>query len=193
MSTAEKLTTLAENIPKVFNTGYRAGMNDFIANKDIGDYYNDSITYLNMYAFAGRTSISSIALPNVIGSNVAVFSYCSNLVRVSLPKYNDIAYHSIFMYCRKLELVDFGMVTRIESSVFSSCTVLKTIILRNKTVTELYGVSVFSGTPYASGGTGGKIYVPSNLIEEYKSATNWSALYGYGTVEFVALEGSEYE
>ena len=39
----------------------------------------------------------------------------------------------------------------------------------------------------------GRIYVPAALIEQYKTETNWSALYGYGNFEFTAIEGSEYQ
>jgi hypothetical protein len=52
---------------------------------------------------------------------------------------------------------------------------------------------VFDGTPFASGGTGGTVYVPQALITEYQNNTNWSALYAQGTCNFVAIEGSEYE
>jgi hypothetical protein len=52
---------------------------------------------------------------------------------------------------------------------------------------------VLSKTPFASGGTGGTVYVPQALITEYQNATNWSTLYAGGTCNFVAIEGSEYE
>jgi hypothetical protein len=60
-------------------------------------------------------------------------------------------------------------------------------------VVKLINVSAFVSTPFASGGTGGTVYVPAALVETYKTATNWSTLYAAGTCNFVALEGSEYE
>lgn len=38
-----------------------------------------------------------------------------------------------------------------------------------------------------------KVYVPSAFIESYKTATNWKTLYDVDTVEFLAIEGSDYE
>ena len=60
---------------------------------------------------------------------------------------------------------------------------LKTLILPNpeKTVT-LSGWGWFGGTPIASGT--GYIYVPSTLVETYKTATNWSTFAN----QFRALE-----
>ena len=46
----------------------------------------------------------------------------------------------------------------------------------------------FNGTPFASGGTGGKVLVPRALVESYQTATNWSTLYVAETCEFLALE-----
>ena len=40
--------------------------------------------------------------------------------------------------------------------------------------------------------TESKIYVPQALISTYQTATNWSTLYNAG-VQFVAIEGSEYD
>ena len=65
--------------------------------------------------------------------------------------------------------------------------------LRSETVCTLSNVNAFNNTPFASGETGGTVYVPQALIEDYKIATNWSTLYEAGTCNFVAIEGSEYE
>ena len=39
----------------------------------------------------------------------------------------------------------------------------------------------------------GTVYVPSDLISSYQTATNWKTLYDGGTVTFEAIEGSDYE
>lgn len=65
------------------------------------------------------------------------------------------------------------MVTYIDNSVFAKCTELVTLILRSETLVPLASVTVFTQTPMASGT--GYIYVPSDLVDSYKSATNWSA------------------
>jgi hypothetical protein len=82
----------------------------------------------------------------------------------------------------------------IANGVFNGCKKLKTLILRRDVnPTSIVNVGAFTNTPFASGGTGGTVYVPLSLIESYKTATNWSTLYAAGTCNFVAIEGSEYE
>lgn len=188
----------AEGYTEGRESGYKDGMSDFANNRYLGNYYDDSITSLAMYAFAGRSSLDSVTLPEVRWISNHGFYYCQNLKRVCLPLYgaeysNAEVTHNMFNNCYKLEFVELGFANKIASSVFNNCKALHTIILRRPHIVELYDVSVFNGSSFAQGGTGGIIYVPAALIEEYKTATNWSALYAYGTVEFVALEGSEYE
>lgn len=178
---------------KQYNKGYKQGMDDFAADKNIGDYRHNELDYTSMYAFACKQSMTSATFPKVRWMGQGSFRHCTNLTAVYLPAYNDDVNREFCYGCSKLQVIDLGAATTIDSLVFAECGVLATIILRNTAVVGLFGTTAFRNTPYAEGGTGGKIYVPAALIEEYKTATNWSALYAYGTVEFVALEGSEYE
>lgn len=183
----------AEGYTEGHESGYKQGMDDFVADASIGDYYNASITTLPGHTFFGRKSITSATLPKLLSAGASIFESCSNLTSVYMPAYSGSVISSVFYMCIRLQSIDLGMARKIQNAVFYSCRALTTIILRNTTVVELSEISTFNGSSFAKGGTGGKIYVPAALIEEYKVATNWSALYAYGTVEFVALEGSEYE
>ena len=66
---------------------------------------------------------------------------------------------------------------------------------------SLYNLAAFTGTPFASGGTGGTIYIPKSLYDhlddgtssDYKAATNWSTIDGYGTITWAKIEGTYYE
>ena len=108
-----------------------------------------------------------------------------------------------FNSCTNLSIVDLGPVTSsLYAQLFNNASSLTTIILRRSdAITPLANVSAFNGTPYASGSSGGTIYIPKALYDElgtgssldYKAATNWSTLDGYGTVTWAALEGSTYE
>lgn len=77
-----------------------------------------------------------------------------------------------FYRCLDLTIVDFPQVTVIGAYAFNGCTRLNTVILRSPTVTTLSNTNAFTNTPLASGA--GYIYVPSVLVNTYKSATNWS-------------------
>lgn len=111
------------------------------------------------------------------------------------PKLEMTAY-SMFYDCKSLEVADFGALTAnggLADYTFINCTPLTTIILRPNHIVRLVSIRAFNGTPYASGGTGGEIYVPSAQIENYKVATNWSTVNGWGTITWKAIEGSQYE
>lgn len=96
------------------------------------------------------------------------FSSCSNLVNLHLPKVKDISYYSIQM-CTALKMVDFPCLETLNGRAFQE-SALTTLILRNDKVCTL--TTAFRNCPIASGT--GYIYVPAALIEDYKTATNWS-------------------
>ena len=58
-------------------------------------------------------------------------------------------------------------------SMFAYCKLLDTLILRNSSrIVSLGNKNAFTGTPIEKGT--GYIYVPAALIDEYKTATNWT-------------------
>ena len=132
----------------------------------------------------------------------SVFQGISTITDKSLilPSIINIGY-SAFQEITSLELVDLGEnlspklanSPHLRRTLFSGCIGLKTLILRKTSLVLLENVNAFHNTPFASGGTGGTVYVPQALIPEYQQATNWSTLYAAGTCNFVAIEGSEYE
>lgn len=79
------------------------------------------------------------------------------------------------------------------TSVFSGDTSLTTLIIRKESLAVLNNINSFTNTPFASGGTGGTLYVPQALISSYQSATNWSTILGYANNQILSIEGSIYE
>ena len=75
------------------------------------------------------------------------------------------------------------------------------LILRSTSICPLTNIGGFSGTKFDNGKAGGTIYIPKVLYDhlgdgsanDYKSATNWSTLDGYGTVTWAKIEGTQYE
>ena len=66
--------------------------------------------------------------------------------------------------------------------------------MKSNTTCYLGNVSAFTGTPFASGGTGGTLYVPQDLISSYQADTKWSTVLGYNANNQIkAIEGSPYE
>ena len=122
------------------------------------------------------------------------------LTAVYFPNATSFTQIQNFMSCTRLKTADVGKVSSIGAQAFAS-TGLNTLILRRTSITTLGSTNTFSSTPFASGGSGGTIYIPKVLYDhlgdgtssDYQSASNWSTLHGYGTITWAKIEGSQYE
>lgn len=118
---------------------------------------------------------------------VQIFRSSPALREVRIPNINFGGSFEYFDACPALELVEFGG-GNVGTNVFRGCTSLRTIIIRSDTVSTLANVNAFTSVAGPV-----NIHVNEALIEDYRAATNWSSLYANGTVNFVAIEGGEYE
>ena len=146
---------------------------------------------LGNYAFRECTKLTTVDAEAVTNMHNSVFNGCKALQYIRLPNLtNNNLGSSNFSDCTSLHTADLGYV---QTNFFSGCTNLTTLILRSATLVNLASTNTFTKTPFAEGGTGGVVYCPSALIEQYQQATNWSTLYAAGTCTFLPIEGSEYE
>lgn len=163
---------------------------------------NCSCTALNM-GFRTNSYIKHVFLPNCTtltadccyawqGVQDAVFPVLTTVPSAGRCFYNN----------SNMTIIDLASPNRICSNMFQSCTKLATIILRKTSVVPLQATNgIASGTPFKSGGSGGTIYIPKVLYDhlgdgtssDYRAASNWSTVYGYGTITFAKIEGSTYE
>ena len=125
---------------------------------------------INDYVFYGCTRLESIDLPAVTSIGSDAFYNCVALKSVEVPNVTSIG-GSAFRLCTVLPSIDLPLTTSIGSNTFRNCGNLQSLILRSETVCTL-GTNVFTSTPIASGT--GYIYVPSALVDSYKSETNWA-------------------
>ena len=170
MSTiSEKLITVAENIPKVYEAGERSA--DEVITRTITEYSNDRVTTIGSYAFYNCTLLTTITFPVVTSIGESTFYSCTSLSTITFPAVTSIGVYA-FYDCSSLTTADFPLVTSIGSYAFYKCTSLETVILRNNSVCSLNNTNAFKGCTHITG-TGGYIYVPSSLIDTYKTATNW--------------------
>ena len=96
--------------------------------------------------------------------------------------------------CQHLEICDIGNAKSIAANTFANCYKLQTLIMRRTSATTCANVSAFLNTPIRGRNSlTAKIYVPSALIETYKAASVWKTIDGYGFVEWLPIEGSEWE
>ncbi len=183
---------------------------------------NTNITTIRSNCFRGMTSLQTVDFPNCATINGASFYQCSGLTAINFPNATTLAQNA-FSYCTSLETVVLPKVTSTFNTIFNGCTSLKKfdllgslqitssnfqndamlnlLIIRKTSILGLGNVNAFTGTPFANGGTGGTIYIPKALYDhlgdgtssDYQSATNWSTIYGYGTITWAKIEGSQYE
>lgn len=143
-----------------------------------------AITTFGTYTFAGasadhKMTVREIHLPN-LGTSIAL-----NLNFGSATAANA---------CQYLEVCDIGKAKSIAANTFANCYALKTLIMRRTSVTTCANVSAFLNTPLRGRNSlTAKVYVPEALIDDYKAASVWKTLNGYGYIEWLPIEGSEYE
>ena len=153
-------------------------------------YSESTIGKISDYTFQGCSSLaSSLTFPTVTELWGSAFKGCSLLPNVYLPSLTTMTNGSQFADCTSLVYLDFPKLGKIERLCFQNCYALKTLILRKDTaICTLNNINAFDGTPFASGGTGGKVLTPRSFIEPYQTGTNWSTLYAAGSCTFLALE-----
>ena len=108
-------------------------------------------------------------------------SGCSALTSVNLPVAISIDDYA-FTSCTSLTTVDLAVASSLGNKVFNTDSNLNTLILRKSDGICTAGTTVLNLTAIASGS--GYIYVPSALVNTYKSASNWSTY----SARFRALE-----
>lgn len=144
---------------------------------------HDNITAIDGYCFYG-CKLKSITLPKNLTD---IFSYAFALVYLKdnliIPNTVTNIYVSAF-YGSDFTGIDVPSgVSKIDHNVFYWCYYLKTLILRREeSVCTLFDTSVFTLTPIEKGT--GYIYVPSALLEQYKTTKPWSSFAN----QFRALE-----
>lgn len=144
-------------------------------------------------AFAGCTALQTVSFPSARADDYcqAGFQNCTSLKGVVLPANGGGFYNNMFNGCSNLEYVDSQVSSIQQSDVFKNCTKLSMLVIRRTSgAAGLGSVNHFNGTPFANGGTGGTLYVPSSLVSAYQSASNWSTLLGYTNNQIKSIEST---
>lgn len=134
------------NLPKVTNLGSEVFYNSGIQQADF-----PLVTTMEEGCFRQATNLTSANLP-------LVTALPANAFREST-----------------IRTADFAAVTNIDRTAFTDCTSLETLIIRTPSVCVISDISIALRGSKIAAGTG-YIYVPDNLVDSYKAATNWVAL-----------------
>ena len=160
-----------------YERGYAAGKADehkittSILDGTIEQYYNEDVTLIKAYSFWNCHNLKSISLPNATRIDGNVFRSCFKLESVNIPSIKTIGDHGtpVFYQCNILKKLDLhGCEWIARSGLFVECRAVKTLIFRGDKVCVLSSGSI-GRLPSTC-----LIYVPDNLVEEYKVSTNWT-------------------
>jgi hypothetical protein len=154
------------------------------------DLPNVKTVYANALYNVGLTEVYLPSCTKVEGTTIC---YCNSLVKIDLPlctslgnyvfrdnkMLSDVSLPSLptlpqnaFYNCVALTKISLPKVKTINTLVFNGCTNFETLILGASSVVTLSNTNALSDTKIASGT--GYIYVPSTLVDSYKTATNWT-------------------
>lgn len=183
------LDEMATNIMNI-SSGESSDISGKILNKTIKEYTNNDINTIGDYAFYNCDRLTSISSSRVSGIGQNAFVGCSRLNTVYLPNVINIGAYA-FSGCEYISTLNIQNVTSIGSYAFRRCRgvksieflnnvtfgtyafydsfYLKTIILRNtNNMCTLINKNAFEFAGISN------IYVPDELVEQYKIADNWS-------------------
>ena len=142
------------------------GDNAFQGNMQLSSVNLPKCEILGTGAF-GECNLQSVDLPNCLEIGSVAFGNNIQLSSVNLPKCERIGHHAI-SGSEALTSVDLPNIKYIADYSFASNMNLKTITIGNtESVCELEGISPFEGSPIET------IYVPNNLVNQYKSHMYW--------------------
>lgn len=200
-------TTLVDDVTVNVSVGGGDNLPSFL-NNTMTELIDDDglITSLTGYGCAYKTALTKVRLKGC--KNISAFYTfygCSNVETIVLPAFTSKLANREFQGCSKLKAIDLGGGNKINFSGNNNPPWLNdanfdTLIIRKTSVLPLSPPSgtayTFNGTPFASTGTGGKLYVPSALVNSYKKATNWTTWFadnGNHNNQVLSIEGSIYE
>lgn len=176
---------------------------DGLITRTLTEYSNDRVTTVGANAFQGCTKLTTVSIPNATSVGGSAFNACSALRSVHLPALKSVNIMSFYSCtsletialpsltttsaqamrnCSELAKADLGKPTSIVALFFGGCSLLETLIIRTPKLCTLGATSAISDTKIAKGT--GYVYVPSALVDSYKSATNWSTY----AAQFRAIE-----
>lgn len=160
------LTTV--NMPKITSITPSMFQSTEIANANF-----PLVTSIGDSAFNSCDKLTNVNFPLVESIGGSAFYYCIKITTVDFPLVTSIK-NGAFNSCRNLTIANFSKATSVGTTAFSGCSNLNQLIIGTEqtTVCTLSNANALANTPIASGT--GYIYVPDDLVDSYKTATNWA-------------------
>lgn len=199
----DTLTGIADAIRDKMGISEIISVNDMaskiknISTKKNFSYINSDVnSSIQDYSFIGMNGLESVQFPNATGVGRYAFKGCPDLIVADFPSANAVS-NGAFYECVNLKEINIPNVSSIGKSAFfgcssletitisgfeiseyafNLCTNLETIILtRDISIVSLFNQNALYGTKIYRGY--GFIYVPDELVDEYKSDTGYWSVY----------------
>ena len=129
------------------------------------------LTTVPPHAFKNCTALSAFNLPKVTQIHDSAF-YSSGLTSAEFPLVTSVEDFA-FCDCKNLSTAKLPKAKSIGSSAFSRCSSMASVIVGTELDDETAICTLGSTDAFPS--SIGAIYVPYNLQDKYKTATNWSS------------------
>lgn len=201
------IQTVTSNVTSIRNSAFRSCTSIVSASFPL------CIT-INSQAFQGANKLETLSIPICTTLKSDALRDCTKLTSLIAPEIltiENMAFRGVklpilvfnkattsgssaFESNTDLTTVDMSLMGAISNYAFNGCTSFSILILRKTgAITTLANVNAFQNTPFASGGAGGTLYVPSSLKSTYENASNWATILGYANNSIATIEGSTYE
>ena len=161
----------------VINTTVVGGSTQMQRNMPKYAFVGDSVTSIGNSAFQYCYSLTSIVIPSGVTSiGNSAFWLCVSLTSITIPNSVTSIGTNAFTNCYSLTNITIpNSVTSIGANAFDACRSLTTYVFeRTAGITTIGGANTFTGINAST-----KIYVPDDLVNDYKSDTNWSTYADY--------------
>lgn len=148
---------------------------------------------IRQYALTNCKGITSFFSDSIYNLPRNFFDTCTALETAVIASSN-LEYKTAvncFGSCTSLESVDITNTRDISSSAFNGATSLAMLVLRRSdAISALSNINAFNNTPFASGQSGGNLYVYADQIADYQAASNWSTILGYANNQIKSIEST---
>ena len=130
-----------------------------------------SVKMLQNYGLQSCYKLADVSLPSMTETKTNIFRYSPLVGIVSAPNVKTVNSYAAGEF-ESAAGFDFTEKITIATNAFKTGWRFFSLILRSPEVCVLQNISALADTPIANGD--GYIYVPSDLVNSYKSASNWS-------------------
>ena len=136
----------------------------------------NSVTSIKSYTFFGCTGLTSITIGNSVTSiGDYAFQNCTGLTSITIPNSVTSIGQSAFRGCTGLTSITIMGKPYFSDYCFQNTSKVEQLVMKDTTgVPKLSYTSCFQNSTLYNSSSTAKIYVPSNLLASYQTATNWS-------------------